>query len=91
VSLTRFIHGHLYEGVRAEAVPEHDVMITESAADICSMLASLWNSLNDLMTVSLNGHKRDFEQHHLPTIVAAYAYDVPSSQRFITSLLKSTV
>ena len=36
-----------FEGVRAAAVGKHDVLLKESAADICSKLASLLKSLKD--------------------------------------------
>ncbi len=50
-------NGNLFEGVRAAAVGKHDVLLKESAADICSKLASLLKSLKDLLTVSLYGNK----------------------------------
>ena len=84
-------NGNLFEGVRAAAVGKHDVLLTESAADICSKLASLLKSLKDLLTVSLYGNKGKFEEDDLRSIFAAYDMDVPSAKRFITSLLESRV
>ena len=84
-------NGNLFEGVRAAAVGKHDVLLKESAADICSKLASLLKSLKDLLTVSLYGNKGKFEEDDLRSIFAAYDMDVPSAKRFITSLLESRV
>ena len=84
-------NGNLFEGVRAAAVGKHDVLLKESAADICSKLASLLMSLKDLLTVSLYGNKGKFEEDDLRSIFAAYDMDVPSAKRFITSLLESRV
>ena len=78
-------NGNLFEGVRAAAVGKHDVLLKESAADICSKLASLLKSLKDLLTVSLYGNKGKFEEDDLRSIFAAYDMDVPSAKRFITS------
>ena len=84
-------NGNLFEGVRAAAVGKHDVLLKESAADICSKLASLLKSLKDLLTVSLYGNKGKFEEDDLRSIFAAYDMDVSSAKRFITSLLESRV
>ena len=84
-------NGNLFEGVRAAAVGKHDVLLKESAADICFKLASLLKSLKDLLTVSLYGNKGKFEEDDLRSIFAAYDMDVPSAKRFITSLLESRV
>lgn len=61
---------------------KHDVLLKESAADICSKLASLLKSLKDLLTVSLYGNKGKFEEDDLRSIFAAYDMDVPSAKRF---------
>ena len=79
-------NGNLFEGVRAAVVGKHDVLLKESAADICFKLASLLKSLKDLLTVSLYGNKGKFEEDDLRSIFAAYDMDVPSAKRFITSL-----
>lgn len=84
-------NGNLFEGVRAAAVGRHDVLLKESADDICAKLASLLKSLRDLLTVSLYGNKGKFEEDDLRSIFAAYDMDVPSAKRFITSLLESRV
>lgn len=84
-------NGNLFEGVRAAVVGKHDVLLKESAADICFKLASLLKSLKDLLTVSLYGNKGKFEEDDLRSIFAAYDMDVPSAKRFITSLLESRV
>lgn len=84
-------NGNLFEGVRAAAVGRHDVLLKESAADICAKLARLLKSLKDLLTVSLYGNKGKFEEDDLRSIFAAYDMDVPSAKRFITSLLESRV
>lgn len=84
-------NGNLFEGVRAAAVGKHEVLLKESAADICTKLASLLKSLKDLLTVSLYGNKGKFEEDDLRSIFAAYDMDVPSAKRFITSLLESRV
>lgn len=62
-------NGNLFEGVRAAAVGKHDVLLKESAADICSKLASLLKSLKDLLTVSLYGNKGKFEEDDLRSIL----------------------
>lgn len=84
-------NGNLFEGVRAAAVGKHDVLLKESAKDICDKLACLLKSLKDLLTVSLYGNKGKFEEDDLRSIFAAYDMDVPSAKRFITSLLESRV
>lgn len=84
-------NGNLFEGVRAAAVGRHDVLLKESAKDICDKLACLLKSLKDLLTVSLYGNKGKFEEDDLRSIFATYDMDVPSAKRFITSLLESRV
>ena len=91
-SQTLFADGYVQEKTGGAAVVgKHDVLLKESAADICFKLASLLKSLKDLLTLILYCNKGKFEEDDLRSIFAAYDMDVPSAKRFITSLLESRV